>query len=64
MSPDLQKRHVTQHNDRRVASINPLHCDAIPVSVSYVNGMYWVGMNSHWMAAVREDKKNLVLVNL
>ena len=26
--------------------------------------MYWVGMNSHWMATVREDRKNLVLVNL
>ena len=24
MPPDLQKRRVTQHNDRRVASINPL----------------------------------------
>ena len=26
--------------------------------------MYWVGMNSHWMVAVREDGKKLVLVNL
>ena len=25
--------------------------------------MYWVGMNSHLMAAVREDGKKLVLVN-
>ena len=25
--------------------------------------MYWVSMNSHWMAAVREDRKKLVLVN-
>ena len=25
--------------------------------------MYWVGMNSHWMAAIREDPKKLVLVN-
>ena len=25
--------------------------------------MYWVGMNSHWMAAFREDGKKLVLVN-
>ena len=30
MPPDLQKQRVTQHNDRRVASINPLHCDPIP----------------------------------
>ena len=26
--------------------------------------MYWVGMNSHWMDAVREDGKKLVLVKL
>lgn len=25
--------------------------------------MYWVGMNSHWMAAFREDGKKLVLAN-
>ena len=25
--------------------------------------MYWVGMNSHWMAAFREDGKKLVFVN-
>ena len=25
--------------------------------------MYWVGMNSHWMAAIREDREKLVLVN-
>ena len=25
--------------------------------------MYWVGMNSHWMAAFREVSKKLVLVN-
>ena len=42
MPPDLQKRRVTQHNDRRVASINPLDCDPIPVSLNYINGMYWV----------------------
>ena len=47
MPPDLQKRHVTQHNVRRVASINPIGCDPIPVSLNYINGMYWVGMNSH-----------------
>ena len=27
MPLDLQKRRVTHHNDRRVASINPLDCD-------------------------------------
>ena len=26
--------------------------------------MYWVDMNSHWMAVVREDRKKLVLVNI
>ena len=25
--------------------------------------MYWVGMNSHWMAAIREEGEKLVLVN-
>ena len=25
--------------------------------------MYWVGLNSHWIAAVREDGKQLVLMN-
>ena len=25
--------------------------------------MYWVGMNSHWMAAFRVDGKKFVLVN-
>src|SRR3954467_7726023 len=40
MPPDLQKRRVTQHNDRRVASINPLDCDPIPV------------MNTSWMVLV------------
>ena len=52
MPPDLQKRRVTQHNDRRVASINPLHCDPIPVNLSYINGMYWVSMNTSWMVLV------------
>ena len=52
MPPDLQKRRVTQHNDRRVASINPLDCDPIPVSLNYINGMYWVGMNTSWMVLV------------
>ena len=40
MPPDLQKQRVTQHNDRRVASINPLDCDPIPVSLNYINEMY------------------------
>ena len=52
MPPDLQKRHVTQHNNRRVASIKPLDCDPIPVSLNYINGMYWVGMNTSWMVLV------------
>ena len=52
MPPDLQKRLVTQHNDRRVASINHLDCDPIPVTLNYVNGMYWVGMNTFWMVLV------------
>ena len=41
MSPDLQKQCVTQHNDHRVASINPLDCDPIPLTLNYINGMYW-----------------------
>ena len=41
-----------QHNDRRVASINPLDCDPIPVSLNYINGMYWVGMNTSWMVLI------------
>ena len=52
MPPNLQKRRVTLHNDHRVASINPLHYDPIPVSLSYINGMYWVGMNMSWMVLV------------
>ena len=52
MPPYLQKRCVTQHNDRRVASINPLDCDPIPVTLNYINGMYWVGMNTSWMVLV------------
>ena len=52
MPPDLQKRHVTQHNDSRAVSINPLDCDPIPVSLNYINGMYWVGMNTSWMVLV------------
>ena len=46
MPPDLQNQRVTQHNDRRVASINPLDRDLIPVTLIYINGMYWVGMNT------------------
>ena len=34
MPLDLQKRRATQHNDCRVASINPLDCDPIPVSLN------------------------------
>ena len=52
MPPDLQKRRVTQHNDHRVASINPLDCDPIPVSLNNIKGMYWVGMNMSWMVLV------------
>ena len=52
MPPDLQKRRVTQHNNRRAAGINPLHCDPIPVSLSYINSMYWVGMNTSWMVLI------------
>ena len=52
MPPDLQKRHVTQHNDCRVASINPLDCDLIPVTLNYINSMYWVGMNTSGMVLV------------
>ena len=40
MPPDLQKQCVTHHNDRRVASINPLDCDPIPITLNYINGMY------------------------
>src|SRR4051812_7397420 len=49
---DLQKRRVTQHNDRRVASINPLDCDLIPITLNYINGMYWVSMNTSWMVLI------------
>ena len=52
MPPDLQKRLVTQHQDRRVASINPVDRDPIPVTLNYINGMYWVGMNTSWMVLV------------
>ena len=52
MPPDLQKQLVMQHNDRRVASINPLDCDLIPVSLNYINGMYWVGINTSCMVLV------------
>ena len=52
MPPDLQKQRVTQHNDRRVARINPLDCDPIPVTLNYINGMYWIGMNTSWMVLV------------
>jgi hypothetical protein len=41
----------------------PLDFDPITVTQNFLAGMYWVGMNSHWMAAVREDGKKLVLVN-
>ena len=40
------------HNGRRVASTNPLDCDPIPVSLNYINGMYWVDMNTSWMVLV------------
>ena len=52
MPHGLQKWRVMQHNDRRVASINPLHCDSIPISLSYINSMYWVGMNTSWMVLI------------
>ena len=35
-----------------MASINPLDCDPIPISLNYINGMYWVGMNTSWMVLV------------
>ena len=35
-----------------MASINPLDCDLIPVTVNYINGMYLVGMNTSWMVLV------------
>ena len=41
-----------QHNNRRVVSINPLDCYPIPVTLSCINGMYWVGMNTSWMLLV------------
>ena len=41
-----------QHKDHRVASLNPLDCDPIPVSLNYINDMYWVGMNTSWMVLV------------
>ena len=41
----------------------PLNFDLINITRNFLAGMYWVDMNSHWMAAVRDDRKNLVLVN-
>ena len=35
-----------------VASINPLDYDPIPVTLNYINSMYWVGMNTSWMVLV------------
>jgi hypothetical protein len=35
-----------------VASINPLDCDPIPITLNYIKGMYWVGMNMSWMVLV------------
>ena len=52
MPPALQKQCVTQHNNYRVASINPLDCDPIPVTLNYINGMCWVGMNTSWKVLV------------
>ena len=63
MPPDLQKWRVTQHKDRRVASPNLLHCDLIPVSLSYINGMYWVGMNTSWMVLV-DGRSSWMLVEV
>ena len=33
-------------------SINPLDFDPIPVTLNYINGMYWVGMNTSWMVLI------------
>ena len=63
MPPDLQKRRVTQHNNRRVASINPLDCDLIPVSLNYINDMYWVSMNTSWMVLV-DGRGSRILVEV
>jgi hypothetical protein len=52
MLTDLQKWRVMQHKDCRVVSINTLDCDLIPVALNYINGMYWVGMNTSWMVLV------------
>ena len=52
MPPDLQKWRVMQHNNGRMASINPLDCDLIPITLHYINGMYWVGMNMSWMVLI------------
>ena len=35
-----------------VVSINPLDCDPIPVTLNYINGMYWVDMNTSWMVLI------------
>ena len=40
-----------------------LDIDPITIAQNFLAGMYWVGMNSHWMPAFREDGKKLVLMN-
>ena len=63
MPPDLQKWRVTQHNYHRVVSINPLDCDPIPVTLNYINGMYWVSMNTSWMVLV-DGRGSWILVEV
>ena len=50
------------HHDTEAYKM-PLDFNPISISRNFFAGMYWVGMNSHWMAAFREDGKKLVLVN-
>ena len=63
MPPNLQKRRVTQHNNHRVASINPLDCDPIPVTLNFINCMYWIGMNTSWMVLV-DGRSSWMLVEV
>jgi hypothetical protein len=57
------RAHHYAHHDT-VAHIMPLDFDPTTITQNFLSGMYWVGMNSHWMAAVGEYRNKWVLVNV